>query len=72
MSLLTQAYILETYGPRLDSKQIAEVLGITVPALHNQISDGTCPVKTYKQGGRTWADYRDVSESFDRLRELAA
>lgn len=34
MSLLTQAYILETYGPRLDSKQIAEVLGITVPALH--------------------------------------
>lgn len=72
MSLLTQAYILEQYGPRLNAEQIASVMGITVPALHNQISAGTCPVKTYKQGGRVWADYRDVSESFDRLRELAA
>lgn len=53
MSLLTQAYILETYGPRLNAQQIASVLGITVSALHNQISDGTCPVKVYKQGGRT-------------------
>ena len=72
MSLLTQAHILERFGVRLNAEQIAQVLGITVPALHNQISAGTCPVKTYKKGGRVWADCRDVSEAFDRLRELAA
>ena len=31
MSLLTQAYLLERYGPRLNTKQLAEALGVTAP-----------------------------------------
>lgn len=68
MSLLTQAYLLDKYGPRLDIGQLAEVLGVTKPSLYNQISLGTCPVKTYMHGGKRWADYRDVAQSFDELR----
>ncbi len=72
MSLLTQAYFLERYGPRLSAEQLADVLGVTKPTLYNQISAGTCPVKTYLEGGKRFADYRDVAEHFDRARLQAA
>lgn len=72
MSLLTQAYLLEKYGPRLNAEQVAEVLGITVTALHNQRHKGVLGIKTYLEGGRVWADYRDVASFFDEVRSLAA
>ena len=72
MSLLTQAFIIEKYGLRLNAGQLAEGLGITKPALYNQISAGTCPVKTYVESGKRWADYRDVAEYFDSVRQQAA
>lgn len=72
MSLVTQAFIFERYGPRLNAEQLAEVLGITKPALYNQISSGTLPVKTYLDAGKRWADFRDVSEYFDEVRKVAA
>lgn len=72
MSLLTQTLIYERYGARLNAEKLADALGITKGALYNQISAGTCPVKTYLDGGKRWADYRDVAEHFDRCREMAA
>lgn len=72
MSLVTQAFLFEKYGPRLNTEQLAEVLGITKPALYNQISAGSCPVKTYVESGKRWADYRDVAEHFDLVRAHAA
>lgn len=72
MSLLTQAMMFERYGPRLSTDKLAEALGITKAALYNQLSAGSCPVRTYLDGGKRWADYRDVAEHFDRLRALAA
>lgn len=72
MSLMTQAFLLERYGLRLNSTQLAEALGITRAALHNQISAGTCPVKTYLESGKRWADYRDVADYFDSIRAKAA
>lgn len=72
MALLTQAFLLDKYGPRLNAEQLAEVLKITVTALHTQRSKGQLGVKTYAQGGRIWADYRDVAEFFDEVRSLAA
>ena len=70
-SLLTQAYLLEKYGPRLNTEQLASVLGITKPAVYNQLSAGTFPINTYKDAGKTWADYRDVAIYLDRCRERA-
>ena len=72
MSLFTQAFIIERYGIRLNADQLAHVLGITKGALYNQISAGTCPVKTYLDGGKRWADYRDVAAHLDACREQAA
>lgn len=71
MSLLTQAYLLEKYGPRLNADQVAVALGITTKALHNQRSAGTFGIPMYLDGGKLWADYRDVAAFFDELRKLA-
>lgn len=72
MSLMTQAYLLEKYGPRLSIEQLAEVLSIKPGTLYNQVSGGTCSVRTYVDGGRRWADIRDVDEALDKLRTQAA
>ncbi|HEY9012046.1 MAG TPA: hypothetical protein VIN06_13605 [Devosia sp.] len=72
MSLMIQAYLLEKYGPRLSIEQLAEVLSIKPGTLYNQVSAGTCTVRTYVDGGRRWADVRDVAEAFDRMRSGAA
>lgn len=72
MCLMTQAHLLDKFGPRLNAEQLAAVLGITVVALHTQRSKGVLGVRTYTAGGRIWADYRDVAEHFDKLRERAA
>lgn len=72
MSLMTQALVVEHYGLRLNAEQLAEVLGISKGALYNQISSGTCPVKTYLDGGKRFADYRDVAEHLDSCRSHAA
>jgi len=72
MSLVTQAFIVEHYGIRLNTEQLAKVLGISKAALYNQISAGTCPVKTYLDGGKRWADYRHVAEHLDAALQKAA
>jgi len=72
MSLMTQVIVAETYGLRLNTEQIAKVLGITKASLYNQISAGTCPIKTYLDSGKRWADYRDVAEHLDACRAHAS
>lgn len=72
MSLMTQAMIVEQYGMRLSVEQLASLLGCSKGALYNQFSAGTCPVKTYVDGGKRWADYRDVAEHLDQCRQIAA
>ncbi len=66
------AMLFERYGPRLDAPQLAAALEVRVETLHNKISAGTCPVKTYIDGGRRWADTRDLAAYFDAMREKAA
>lgn len=68
MSLLTQAYLLERYGPRLSIDQLAQVLGMAKGTIYNQISAETFPVPTYVDAKQRWADYRDVAEYLDRCR----
>lgn len=72
MSLVTQAFVVEKYGIRLTVDQLAAVLGVTKPALYNQFSARSCPVKTYLDGGKRWADYRHVAEHLDAMCALAS
>lgn len=69
MSLLTQAYLLEKYGPRLNVDQLAQVLQMARQTINNQISDGSFPVATYRAAGKRFADYRDVAKHLDECRE---
>lgn len=70
-SLVTQMIIADKYGPRLNIEQLANVLGLSKGAVYNQISAGVFPIVTYVDGGKRWADYRDVAEHLDNCRETA-
>jgi hypothetical protein len=72
VSLVTQMIVAEKYGARLDMEQLAEVLKVAKGTLYNQISAGTCPVRTYLDGGKRFADYRDVASHLDSCHELAS
>jgi predicted DNA-binding transcriptional regulator AlpA len=72
MSLMTQAWLLDKYGPRLNVDQMCQVLGMARQTINNQISDGSFPVPTYRDVGKRWADYRDVDAYLDRCREAVA
>lgn len=71
MSLLTQAWLLEKYGPRLTIDQLAEVLDLEPRTIYNQISATTFGIATYKDGSKRFADMRDVSAYLDDCRKLA-
>jgi len=67
-SLITQAIVAERYGLRLGVEQLAAVLGLTKGTIYNQLSAGTFPIPTYVDGGKRWADYRDIAEHLDACR----
>lgn len=68
MSFLTQAYLLDNYGPRLTVAQLAKVLGLAEGTVRNKIAGGTLSLRTYLADGGRWADYRDVAEYLDECR----
>jgi hypothetical protein len=70
-SVVMQWMLLESYGPRLNIEQLATVLGITKGAIYNQISAETFPIATYVDGGKRWADCRDVAAHFESCRQRA-
>ncbi len=72
MSVVTIALLFDRYGPRLDTVQLAEVMRVEERTLYNQISAGTCPIKTYREGRNRFADVRDVADYLDQARALAA
>lgn len=67
MSLLHEAIIAEKYGLRLTVDQIADALGLARNTIYNQIAQGTFRVKTYVDGGKRYADYRDLASYLDEV-----
>lgn len=72
MSIVTTALLFDRYGPRLNMDQLSDMMQIAPTTLYNQISAGSCPVKTYREGKARFADVRDVAEYLDQVRALAA
>lgn len=62
------SHLLQTYGPRLTLDELAVVLRLSKNTLYNQIAAGALGVKTYMDGKRRWADYRDVAKYLDEQR----
>jgi len=72
MSLLHEAIIVEKYGLRLSIEQLSDALGIAKNTIYNQIAQGKFQVKTYVDGGKRFADYRDIATYLDSLRASAS
>ena len=68
MSLLHEAIIAEKYGLRLTVDQMADALGLARNTIYNQIAQGTFKVRTYVDGGKRFADYRDLAKYLDEVR----
>lgn len=71
MSLLAQMVLIEKYGLRVDLDRLAGILETTAPNLRRKISDTTFEIPTYIDGGKRWADTRDVADYLDRRRQEA-
>ncbi|MGE8366024.1 hypothetical protein [Cupriavidus sp.] len=71
MSLLTQAYLLEQYGPRLSVAQLASLLDIAEGTIRNQVSSGAFAIATYLEGGRRFASYQAVAQYLDAMDGIA-
>ncbi len=71
MSLMLTAYLMEKYGPRLGTEDLAEVLGMSPRTLGNKLYRGEVPVPTYRDQGKVWADCRDVAQYLDECRARA-
>ena len=71
-SIVTQAFIVQRYGLRLNIEDMAGLLRLEKQTIYNQISAGTFPIKTYQEGTRRYADYRDVAAYLDQMQALAA
>lgn len=71
MSLLTQAYLLDKYGPRLNVSQLAQLLNLAEGTLRNQLSARSFPIQTYVESGRRFASYQAVAEYLDHMAQGA-
>lgn len=71
MSLLAQMVLIEKHGLRVDLDHLAGILETTAPNLRRKISEATLDIPTYLDGGKRWADTRDVAEYLDRRRQEA-
>lgn len=71
MSLVSQMIVFEKYGARLNTRQLADLMGIAVSTINNQTSAGTFPIPTYIEGKFRLADFRDVAAYLDDQRAKA-
>lgn len=71
MNFLTIAYLMEKHGLRLDLEALAKELDSTPANLRRRISLEDFEIPTYLDGGRRWADVRDVASYLDARREQA-
>lgn len=71
MSFLTTAYLMEKHGLRLDLEALAKELDTTPANLRRRISLDDFEIPTYLDGGRRWADVRDVAAYLDQRRDQA-
>ena len=71
MSLMHEAIVAEKFGLRLTIEQLADAINIPKGTIYNRISAGRFPVKTYLDGAKRFADYRDVAQYLDECRGRA-
>jgi len=71
MSFFTTAFLIEKYGLRTDLEALSVILDTTPANLRRRISAGDFEIPTYLDGGKRWADIRDVDAYLDACRQQA-
>ena len=71
MNFLTTAYLMDKHGLRLDLEALAKELDTTPANLRRRISLDDFEIPTYVDGGKRWADVRDVASYLDARRQQA-
>lgn len=71
MNFLTIAYLMDKHGLRLDLEALSKELDTTPANLRRRISLEDLEIPTYVDGGKRWADVRDVASYLDARREQA-
>jgi hypothetical protein len=61
--------IIEKFGARLDVPTIAKALNLAKGTVRNRISQDSLGFKTYVEGGKRYADARDVASYLESCRE---
>lgn len=72
MSLLTQAHLLDRYGPLLTVEQLGQVLHLEPGTVRNQVGRGDLGIPVIRRGKAPLFAVEDVAKYLDRLREMAA
>lgn len=68
---MTQAFLLERYGPRIKIADLADILCISEKTVRNKAASGKLGLPLYVADGVRAADYRDVANYLDECRERA-
>lgn len=71
MSFITLAYLMDRHGLRMDLEALAKELDSTPANLRRRISAEDFEIPTYVDGGKRWADVRDVANYLDQRRAQA-
>ena len=68
MSMVGEMYLREKYGMRMTMEQLGKEIGLARNTIYNQVAAGAFSIKTYVDGGKRWADPRDVADYCDACR----
>ncbi|MCK2095185.1 helix-turn-helix domain-containing protein [Thauera aromatica] len=71
MSLLTQAFLLDRYGPLLTEDQLGELLHMEPGTVRNQRAAGKLAIPFIRRGKTPLYHSQDVAEYLDRIRAMA-
>ncbi len=72
MSLLTQAYLLDRYGPLLTDANLAAVLHVDAGSLRNMRAAGDLDIPVIRRGKTPLYHAQDVAAYLDRIRLAVA
>ena len=60
--MMTMAYFLDKYGPRLTVEQVAHEMGWSEKSVYEMLARGEFPIPSYREGKRRWVSYQAVAE----------
>jgi hypothetical protein len=68
---MTRMYLFCTYGVRMDKRQMAEAMGVSVSTIMNKSAAGSLGFPTYVETGQLWCSTESFADYMIGLHEAA-